>query len=238
MEKYKFKNYLLAKELKVEIFEPFVLATALAANKEPQNTSTAQKDDTAEFISKASSELKGRFSDKEKHLYGYLIRHGMRPFYADYLVNFININDVNIDEIKGDVTKNDIEFYRKLRFNILPIDDFIIKEPKLSKEQVELLKPISEKFSTSIKTSSFGPSKTFEFSDITNNNVIHYIVYNEKYKVFNDIGDKDLMNFLNKYNIKWGDMDSLNHFLNLYQRVLKVGDKKSIEDFKNLLNKG
>lgn len=170
----------------------------------------------------AKSQISRSASEKEKALLLQMIEHGMKPYYAKYLINFFRINEINLDNIKGDIHSKDIQFYMAFRLRVY--SRFELQEMNRAKkftpeEKAYLYETIGWDFDNAFVTCSYGNSITTTRSDLFGKH-IHYIIFNEKYKVLNDIGLDDQRKFLQKHHITWGNMESLDRFLKQYNQVL------------------
>ena len=185
------------------------------------------RNETPSFIKKTAQSYKFDKSPEAKKLYARMVADGMKPYYAEYMVNFYMINEIELDHIVSTVTAKEIDFYRKLRLGILTMHQFfeMDKKKKFNKKEKDyLLKEIGQPFWKDVVTSAYGIQSGV--NDDIFKKFVHHIIYVERYKLTNDVASDELKNFLNKHEIKWGDMASLDAFLAKYNAVLDAYQKR------------
>jgi hypothetical protein len=225
MVKYKFLNFLYKKEIAEGTLSNIFLAGALAGGD------TGEIEDLKPQQLKISQEKikeKHKISDEESKIFASLKARGIQDHSIDYLINFFSINHISL--INLNVPKKDIDFYRVLKSgNIIGIVDLnkMNKEKPMKKEEREVLYGMANDWKNYLRNDAFGFSTPSQNKEIyLPNDLLKFLVFNEKYKIDNDIGIGGIRDFLEKYKINWGDIDGVKKVMKNYYDVLdnyKIG---------------
>ena len=225
MVKYKFLNFLYKKEIAEGTLSNIFLAGALAGGD------TGEIEDLKPQQLKISQEKikeKHKISDEESKIFASLKARGIQDHSIDYLISFFKINDISLKNLN--VSKKDIDFYRVLKSgNIIGIVDLnkMNKEKPMKKEEREVLYGMANDWKNYLRNDAFGFSTPSQNKEIyLPNDLLKFLVFNEKYKIDNDIGIGGIRDFLEKYKINWGDIDGVKKVMKNYYDVLdnyKIG---------------
>ena len=174
---------------------------------------------------------KHKISDEESKIFASLKARGIQDHSIDYLINFFKINDISLKNLN--VSKKDIDFYRVLKSgNITGIVDLnkMNKEKPMTKEEREVLYGMDYYWRNYLRNDAFGFSSPSQNKEIyLPNDLLKYLVFNEKYKIDHDIGTGGIKEFLEKYKITWGEIDIMKKLMKNYHDVLENYKKRKAE---------
>ena len=149
-----------------------------------------------------------------------------------YLIKFLKNNKGVAEELKDfDSLKNiivprrDIDFYRVLKSgNVIHSFDLdeMKKEKPMTKEEERILYGMANDWFEHLASNAFGFDDWLQNKEIyLSNDLLKFLVFNEKYKFDNDIGTGDIKEFLEKYKIAWGEIDGMKKVMKNYHDVLE-----------------
>lgn len=234
-----FINFLNKKQLASEGFlTNIALASALAGSggdvQEP-----AMVDLKPQILKATQDKIQQKHSHLSKDdvkIFASLKEKGMQEYYVDYLIRFFNINKKYSLELKDLkdlkdllVPNKDIEFYRILKNkNILPINvlNKMAKNKPMTPYEKEVLYTMAKDYEKYLKNNAFGFTKTQEKEIYLPNELLKFLVFNEKFKIDNNLEISTIKKFLDKNNITWGDTDKLKELMNNYNNVLENYNKR------------
>lgn len=179
-------------------------------------------------INQEEIKQKHKISDHDSKIFASLKARGIQDHSIDYLINFFKINDISLKNLN--VSKRDIDFYRVLKSgNITGIVDLnkMNKEKPMTKEEREFLYGMDYYWKNYLRNDSFGFSSPSQNKEIyLPNDLLKYLVFNEKYKIDHDIGTGGIKEFLEKYKITWGEIDIMKKLMKNYHDVLENYKKR------------
>ena len=234
MIKHTFIDFLNKKEIASEgVLTNIALATALAGSSggDIQEPLTANLQPQIAKVSQENiKEKHGHLSDDDAKIFATLKEKGMQGYYVDYLIRFFNINKKYSPELKDlknlkdiYVSNNDINFYRILKNkNILRTNvlNKMAKDKPMTPKEKEVLYKIGKDFENYLVNNAFGFKKSQEKEIDLPNELLKFLVFNEKYKIDNNLEISTIKKFLDKNNISWGETDKLRELMNNYNNVL------------------
>ena len=233
MKKYTFLNFLNKKEIREGFLSNIALAGALAGSSSNGDTGEIENLKPQQLkISQEQIREKYKLSDEESKIFLALKEKGMKDFYMRYLINFFKNNKGVAEELKNfDSLKNiivprrDIDFYRVLKSgNVIHSFDLdeMKKEKPMTKEEERILYGMANDWFKHLASNAFGFGDWLQNKEIyLSNDLLKFLVFNEKYKFDNDIGTGDIKEFLEKYKINWGDIDGMRKVMKNYHDVLE-----------------
>ena len=175
---------------------------------------------------------KYEISDDDSKIFAALKEKGMKEYYMRYLIKFFKNNKGVAEELKDfDSLKNiivprrDIDFYRVLKSgNVIHSFDLdeMKKEKPMTKEEERILYGMANDWFKHLASNAFGFDDWLQNKEIyLSNDLLKFLVFNEKYKFDNDIGTGDIKEFLEKYKIAWGEIDGMKKVMKNYHDVLE-----------------
>lgn len=171
---------------------------------------------------------KYEISDDDSKIFAALKEKGMKDYYIDYLIDFYKRKHISLKDL--DVSKKDIDFYRVLKSGhfVLVYDlNEMNKEKPMTKEEKEVLYGLAKNSERYLRILAFGIERSMEKKDIyLPNELLKIIVFHEKYKLDQNIGLSSAGNFLKKYNVNWGNFDSVKKLMKNYDDVLENYKKR------------
>jgi len=228
MINYKFLNFLYKKEISEGTLSNIFLAGTLASASLASAGEIEDLKPQQLKISQEEIKQKHKISDHDSKIFAALKARGVQDHSIDYLVNFFKINDISLVQL--DVLKKDIDFYRVLKSgNITGIVDLnkMNKEKPMTKEEREVLYGMDYYWRNYLRNDIFGFSDPSQNKEIyLPNDLLKYLVFNEKYKIDHDIGTGGIRDFLEKYKITWGDIDGMKKLTKNYYDVLENYKKR------------
>lgn len=174
-------------------------------------------------ISQEQIKQKYEISDDDSKIFAALKEKGMKDYYIDYLIDFYKRKQISLKDL--DVSKKDIDFYRVLKSgNFVLVYDLneMNKKKPMTKEEKEVLYGLAKNSERYLRILAFGIERSMAKKDIfLPNDLLKVIVFHEKYKLDQNIGLSSAGNFSKKYNINWGDIDSVKKLMKNYDDVLE-----------------
>jgi len=171
---------------------------------------------------------KNEISDDDSKKFAALKEKGMHDYYIDYLIDFYKRKHISVKDL--DVSRKDIDFYRVLKSgNFVLVYDLneMNKEKPMTKEEKEVLYGLAKNSEKYLRILAFGIERSMRKKDIyLPNDLLKIIVFHEKYKLDQNIGLSSAGNFSKKYNIDWGDIDSVKKLMKNYDDVLENYKKR------------
>jgi len=171
---------------------------------------------------------KNEISDDDSKKFAALKEKGMHDYYIDYLIDFYKRKNISVKDL--DVSRKDIDFYRVLKSGhfVLVYDlNEMNKEKPMTKEEKEVLYGLAKNSEKYLRILAFGIERSMRKKDIyLPNDLLKIIVFHEKYKLDQNIGLSSAGNFSKKYNIDWGDIDSVKKLMKNYDDVLENYKKR------------
>ncbi|MEI7489143.1 MAG: hypothetical protein WCJ72_17385 [Chryseobacterium sp.] len=171
---------------------------------------------------------KNEISDDDSKKFAALKEKGMHDYYIDYLIDFYKRKNISVKDL--DVSRKDIDFYRVLKSgNFVRVYDLneMNKEKPMTKEEKEVLYGLAKNSEKYLRILAFGIERSMRKKDIyLPNDLLKIIVFHEKYKLDQNIGLSSAGNFSKKYNIDWGDIDSVKKLMKNYDDVLENYKKR------------
>jgi len=171
---------------------------------------------------------KNEISDDDSKKFAALKEKGMHDYYIDYLIDFYKRKNISVKDL--DVSRKDIDFYRVLKSgNFVLVYDLneMNKEKPMTKEEKEVLYGLAKNSEKYLRILAFGIERSMRKKDIyLPNDLLKIIVFHEKYKLDQNIGLSSAGNFSKKYNIDWGDIDSVKKLMKNYDDVLENYKKR------------
>ena len=166
---------------------------------------------------------KYEISDDDSKIFAALKEKGMHDYYIDYLIDFYKREHISVKDL--DVSKKDIDFYRVLKSgNFVLVYDLneMNKKKLMTKDEKEVLYGLAKNSERYLRILAFGIERSMKKKDMyLPNDLLKIIVFNEKYKLDQNIGLSSAGNFSKKYNINWGDIDSVKKLMKNYDDVLE-----------------
>jgi hypothetical protein len=96
------------------------------------------------------------------------------------------------------------------------------KEKPMTKEEERILYGMANDWFEYLASNAFGFDDWLQNKEIyLSNDLLKFLVFNEKYKFDNDIGTGDIKEFLEKYKIDWGGIDDMKKVMKNYHDVLE-----------------
>jgi len=192
----------------------------------------SSKEDTGEIEDLKPQQLKiiqeqikqkYEISDDDSKIFAALKEKGMHDYYIDYLIDFYKREHISVKDL--DVSKKDIDFYRVLKSgNFVLVYDLneMNKKKLMTKDEKEVLYGLAKNSERYLRILAFGIERSMKKKDIyLPNDLLKIIVFHEKYKLDQNIGLSSAGNFSKKYNINWGDIDSVKKLMKNYDDVLE-----------------
>ena len=166
---------------------------------------------------------KYEISDDDSKIFAALKEKGMHDYYIDYLIDFYKREHISVKDL--DVSKKDIDFYRVLKSgNFVLVYDLneMNKKKLMTKDEKEVLYGLAKNSERYLRILAFGIERSMKKKDMyLPNDLLKIIVFHEKYKLDQNIGLSSAGNFSKKYNINWGDIDSVKKLMKNYDDVLE-----------------
>ena len=234
MKKYTFLNFLYKKEIAEGFLSNIALAGALASGDAGEIEDLKPQ----QFkISQEEIKQKHKISDEDSKIFAALKAKGLKGYYVDYLIRFYKSFKNSSEELKDldslknlNVSKKDLDFYRVLKngniVGIFDLDKMKNQKPMTEKEE-EVLYGLANDWEEYLASDAFGFDQLTGNKEIyLSNDLLKFLVFNEKYLLDNDIGNKSISKFLEKHKITWGDIDGMKKVMKNYYDVLENYKKR------------
>lgn len=221
-----------------EIIAVFITVIILAGALASAGGGDAQEPTMVDLKPQILKITQDKIQQKHSHLskddakiFAALKEKGMEGYYVDYLIRFFNINkkySLELKELKELkdllVFNKDINFYRILKNkNILPVNvlNKMAKNKPMTPYEKKVLYTMAKDNEKYLKNNAFGFRKPYEKEIYLPNELLKFLVFNEKFKIDNNLEISAIKKFLDKNNITWGETDKLKELMNNYNDLLE-----------------